>query len=166
MKYPNSHFLLLFSLLSRNAVSDHLTEPDHNYANLLCDLECHNNGVCRFTTKDPPALQKKMQSGYMVQQCLCPLGYRGMSCDVSVQNDPEDCTGMDAATPRCECAAADKLSKFAGEQCRKPFTEYCASLAKSVGGHISFCTNGGKCRSDLIAAQRSPGNTENNYLFQ
>lgn len=157
---------LLLSYLLQDAAADHVTEPDHNLENMQCDLECHNNGVCRFVTKVPHELQTKMQSGHMIQQCLCPLGYRGMSCDVGVEDDPEDCTGADAASPRCECAAADKVSMFAGEQCRKPYTEFCASLANSVGGHISYCTHGGKCRGDLIAAQKSPGDTANNYLFQ
>ena len=166
MIFFHNKYLLLLALLFHRSLSDHVEEPDHHYLSLICDLECHNNGICRYLTQTPNELQKKMQSGHMVQECICPMGYRGMSCDVSVEDDPEDCTGMDAASPRCECAAADKISKFAGEQCRKPFTEFCASLSDSVGGHISFCTNGGKCLGDLIAAEKSPGNTANNFLFQ
>lgn len=167
MRSLNFHFLLLAPFLLWNTAADHIVEPDHhNIADLVCDLECHNNGVCRYLTKDAHELQRKIQSGLMVQQCVCPLGYRGMSCDVKVVYDPEHCRGKDAASPRCQCAAADSLSVFAGEQCRRPFTEFCASLSNSVGGHISYCTNGGKCKGDLIAAERSPGNTDNNYLFQ
>ena len=146
---------LLLSLLA-SVAADHIATPDFNLDNLVCDLECHHNGVCRFLTKDPHDMQNKMQSGHMVQHCLCPLGHHGLSCDI-----PDDFQS-DAG----DCAIADSLSKFAGEQCRKPYTEYCSSLAESVGGHLSFCTHGGKCRGAQIAAKESPWDTKNNFLFQ
>lgn len=158
--------LLLISGLTPVAVADksHLLEPNHEVMNLLsCDMECQNNGVCRFLTRDVKELQKKMQAGQMIQECICPMGYHGMACEVDEQKDP---CSKDESTQECECAAADETSKFSGEQCRRPFTQYCASLKESVGGHISYCTNGGKCMGDLIAAERSPWNTKNNYLFQ
>lgn len=133
----------------------HLHEPDYAQEHLACDLQCMNDGVCRFDgSQDQHELQHKIQSGKLVMKCICPLNFIGMACDIEDKNNNN------------ECAEADSLSLFAGEQCRKPFTEYCASLKHSVGGHVSFCTNGGKCKSDYLAAQIAPGNTTANLLFQ
>lgn len=153
------YLILIPSLI----VADHLYVADHDLHHLKCDMECQNEGVCRFFSYERYDLQKRMQSGHQVQECICPLGFRGMACDVTVEE--HQCETEDTSD-KCNCAAADKVSKFAGEQCRKPFTEFCASLANSLGGHISYCTNGGKCRGDLLAAQISPGNTTSNYVFQ
>ncbi|CAB9510993.1 EGF [Seminavis robusta] len=158
------HHLVVALILPALILADHISVPDHDLHHLKCDMECHNNGVCRFFAHEQHDLQKRMQSGHLVQECICPMGYRGMSCDVDVQTELRCMANQDAK--ECDCAAADKISAFAGQQCRKPFTEYCASLSNSVGGHISFCTNGGKCRGDLIAAAVAPGNTANNYVFQ
>ena len=109
-----------------------------------------------------------MQSGHMIHECICPMGFRGMSCDV-VESEHESCTVENTdkfGRTSCDCIVADSMSIFAGEQCRKPFTEYGASLKNTVGGHISYCTNGGKLKGDLLAARMSPGNTTNNILFQ
>ena len=111
----------------------------------------------------------------MVQECICPMGFRGMSCDVNeaehenCQSDQQKHTdqyGGSSSDDDCDCVVADQMSLFAGEQCRKPYTEYGASLQQTIGGHISFCTNGGKLKGDIMAAQISPGNTSSNYLFQ
>ena len=96
------------------------------------------------------------------------MGFRGMSCDV---NEAEHKSCDTESTNKygrneCDCVVADEMSIFAGEQCRKPYTEYGASLQQTIGGHISFCTNGGKLKGDMMAAKVSPGNTTNNYLFQ
>ena len=104
----------------------------------------------------------------MVHECICPMGFRGMSCEVKEEEHPScDTDNTDkSGRSECDCVVADQMSVFAGEQCRKPFTEYGASLKNTIGGHISFCTNGGKLKGDLMAAQVSPGNTTNNVLFQ
>jgi len=44
----------------------------------------------------------------------------------------------------CDCIVADDVSKFAGAMCRSPATEYCNV------GDISFCTNGGSCRVNIV----------------
>jgi hypothetical protein len=156
-----AHLIILAALVPSLIVADHLAIPDHDLKHLKCDLECHNDGVCRFLTREREGLQQHMQSGEMVQQCICPLGYHGMACDMNVDEHPQ-CT----TTGDCDCAGANKLSVFAGEQCRKPFTEYCASLENSVGRHISYCTHAGKCRGDLLATRIEPGNTSSNYVYQ
>ena len=167
MTNTNHKLLLLLCghfLLSR--VFGELLEPDYVMQRFKCDLQCHNNGVCSHLTTNEDQLRKRMQSGQMIQQCDCPRGYRGMSCDVSVDEFP--CPKENAGRLRsdCDCAVADQVSAFAGEQCRNPSTEYCASLSKSIGGHIFFCSHGGKCNGDIIAAQLNPGNTSSNYLYQ
>jgi len=154
--------LLLLSSCTLAVRADHVREPDHAHLHLIADLKCLNNGVARFITRDANNLQARMQAGHMVQECICPVGYRGTSCEVVEEQYAPKCP----SSQDCDCAVADSISAFARQQCRKPFTEYCASFANSVGGHISFCTHGGKCKGDLVAAKISPGNTTQNYVFQ
>lgn len=162
-----SRSLVLASvLLPSLAISDNVVQPDYVMQHYKCDLQCHNNGICRYLTSEKETLQKKMQSGQMIQQCVCPVGYRGMSCDVSTDKYPCSNGNSSGFRSSCDCVLSDQISVFAGEQCRKPFTQYCASLSHLVGGHISFCTNGGKCKGDILAAKATPGNTSNNYVFQ
>lgn len=161
---------LFFSLLISCGYADHVSVSEAGYAGeqFKCDLECHNNGFCRFITEDYGLLQKRIQSGHMVQECICPMGFRGMSCDVN-EAEHDSCRTENTnqyGRSDCDCVVADQMSLFAGEQCRKPYTEYGASLQQTIGGHISFCTNGGKLKGDLMSAQITPNNTTKNYLFQ
>ena len=154
----------LFFFASTMVNAEHLVQPDSTFLQLDPDMKCLNNGVARFITKDPHSIQMKMQSGKMTQECICPMGYRGMTCEVD--EEAHDACKYDPSSQECDCAVADERSPFAGRQCRRPFTQYCASLKNSVGGHISFCTNSGKCKGDLMAAKYSPGDTTQNYVFQ
>uniref|UniRef100_A0A7S4AXA5 EGF-like domain-containing protein n=1 Tax=Pseudo-nitzschia australis TaxID=44445 RepID=A0A7S4AXA5_9STRA len=55
--------------------------------------------------------------------------------------------------PGCDCALADSVSEFAGRMCRKPVTEYCAGKFDIHDqSDRSFCTNGGRCRGDVLGA--------------
>ena len=65
----------------------------------------------------------------------------------------------------CDCSIADVMSPFAGKMCRKPITEYCSGKFQP-GAALSFCTNGGRCLADFIAAQVAPGDTSVNKKFQ
>lgn len=159
---------LVLSFMVSYGYADHISEPDYSKDHLKCDLECHNYGLCRFITEDHGLLQQRIQSGHMVHECICPMGFRGMSCDVN-EAEHESCDTENTnkyGRSECDCVVADEMSIFAGEQCRKPYTEYGASLQQTVGGHISYCTNGGKLKGDMMAAKESPRNTTNNYLFQ
>jgi hypothetical protein len=49
----------------------------------------------------------------------------------------------------CACAIADARSKFAGQMCRNPITEYCSGKYDPHSPTINFCTNGGRCESDF-----------------
>lgn len=46
----------------------------------------------------------------------------------------------------CDCMVADGVNEFAGKMCRHPATEYCNA------GDVSFCTNGGSCRVNVIGS--------------
>lgn len=162
MKIQSPPLLLICTFLSHTLAQTKLA------ADLICDLQCNNNGFCRFITEDSYQLQKRIQSGHMVHECICPMGFRGMSCDVNEDEHPscETENTDEHGRSACDCVVADRMSTFAGSQCRKPFTEYGATLENTRGGHISYCTNGGKLKADLMAAQVSPGNTSSNFLFQ
>jgi hypothetical protein len=49
--------------------------------------------------------------------------------------------------------------------CRNPYTEYCSG-EYDPEGILTFCTNGGKCKSDFIAAKVAPGNLSVNQDYQ
>ena len=46
----------------------------------------------------------------------------------------------------CDCSFAKEMSFEAGEMCRNPVMERCATRDESV---TSFCMNGGECLSQL-----------------
>jgi hypothetical protein len=55
--------------------------------------------------------------------------------------------------------------------CRRPYTEYCAkdlynAKQEKQQPPTTFCTNGGKCRGSILAAQLAPRNTTVNELYQ
>lgn len=131
-----------------------------------CTLECENGGYCEFVAEDDATLEKEAQRGDLIQKCICTPGYSGLGCEIKVNQCAEDnlcyngmpCTHEDGSSSyRCDCALADRVSTFAGLMCRAPFTEYCTGRYESSSS-TPFCTNGGKCKSSLIAAQVAPGN--------
>lgn len=121
-------------------------------ANPSCELQCENGGHCRLMgTEDDYKVW--VQSGKLFQQCVCPQGYAGMGCelpDLACENDDD----------QCRCKLYDHQSTFAAQMCRKPYTEYCGSDPSF------FCTNGGKCKGDLIAAKIAPGDTRANHVYR
>jgi hypothetical protein len=148
------------TLLSRSAASTTTTQSRRQAQTLSnrsapCRLNCANGGHCEYTGTDEAQLAHDIQSGRLVQTCVCQSGFVGMGCEI-----PDPCGEQDTQCDYCT-AVADEMSKFAGMMCRKPFTEYCnAATATS-----DFCTNGGKCMASFVAAHLAPGNTTANSQF-
>lgn len=118
------------------------------------------------------------QSGKLVASCHCKPGFTGIACENIDQECilPErKCSNGSPCRPKenddgstkwaCDCALADSLSEFAGQMCRNPLTEYCSGKF-DPHSPLVFCTNGGRCRADIIGAQVDPGNTTVNSLYQ
>jgi hypothetical protein len=149
-----------------------------------CSLNCENDGHCEFVNENGEELQMLVQSGRMIMQCICPIQYTGMGCeqdrpvcDISTlacpNGSPCEVNATDPKTFQCDCSVADTISHTASRFCRQTYTEYCLSandLSSILVGNgnleIAFCTNGGKCKADLIAAQVAPGNTTVNSLYE
>lgn len=133
----------------------------------LCTLQCLNGGVCEISVGYEQTLAM-IQSGHMIQACLCAPGFTGIACEVALQK----CSSMDqcqdemgncSSSGYCSnhCYAANQVSPFASAMCQRPVTEYCGT------DHLRyFCTNGGKCRADIMAARIAPGDTSKNILFE
>lgn len=138
-----------------------------------CQLGCEH-GKCFFVSDEPAQLAILVQSGKMIEQCECEDGYGGVACDIehhSCQSDGKCTNGVPCHYVQgtgeysCDCAEADRVSKFAGMMCRNPYTEYCADKY-DPNEETSFCTNGGKCKSSFIGAQVAPGNTTVNNEYR
>jgi hypothetical protein len=123
-----------------------------------CQLNCANGGHCEYTGSDQAQLSHDIQSGNLVQTCVCQPGFVGMGCEI-----PSPCGVLEVQDTQCDycTVVADEMSKFAGMMCRKPFTEYCSSATATT----DFCTNGGKCMASFVAANLAPGNTTANSQF-
>lgn len=123
-----------------------------------CQLNCANGGYCEYIGTDEAKLAHDIQSGHLVQKCVCLPGFVGMGCEV-----PSPCGEQEQQDTRCDYCTiiADEMSKFAGMMCRKPFTEYCNAATATT----DFCTNGGKCMASFVAAHFAPGNTTANSQF-
>ena len=139
-----------------------------------CDLSCANGGYCTLKSGSPDELLKQQQSGKLIEVCVCQPGFTGVACDEVVQecSSPErtchngaPCLKDENDNWTCNCDAAYALSKFAGSMCKKPITEYCSGRYQPDAA-LSFCTNGGRCKADFIAAQVAPGDTSVNLKYQ
>ncbi len=140
-----------------------------------CDLQCTNGGYCALIEGTSEALAHEVQSGHLIQKCVCRPGFTGVACEMVVEECslPErtclssgaPCTQNDLGEWGCDCSLADSLSLFAGYQCRKPITEYCSGKY-DPDAVLSFCTNGGRCVGDFLAAQVAPGDTAFNRAYQ
>jgi hypothetical protein len=127
-----------------------------------CRLNCANGGYCKYTGIDEDQLAYDIQSGQLVQKCVCPPGFVGMGCEVPSPCEEQEQQQEQQDTQCDYCTAvADEMSKFAGMMCRKTYTEYCNRASASS----DFCTNGGKCKAGLLAALFAPGNTSANSQF-
>jgi hypothetical protein len=140
-----------------------------------CDLDCLNNGYCTYILEDNGELARHVQSGSLVEECICPSGYGGLACDYRVQQcslpDRVCHNGVPCAQSKisgtwmCDCTIADRVSAFAGKMCRDPYTEYCSGRF-DPDSSLTFCTNGGKCKSTLMGAQVGPENVSTNTAYQ
>jgi hypothetical protein len=143
-----------------------------------CDIPCANGGYCNLVDGTADELVHMAQSGRLVSTCHCKPGFTGIACENihqecylperkcsngmpcrAINNDDESTEWV------CDCALADSLSKFAGKMCRDPITEYCSGKF-DPHAPLVFCTNGGRCRSDVIGAQVDPRNTTVNKDYQ
>ncbi|KAL3797675.1 hypothetical protein HJC23_013507 [Cyclotella cryptica] len=126
---------------------------------ISCKLRCQNGGYCNYVSSDESTLLQIFASGGLLEKCICPPGYTGLTCETVVEecllpklqcHNGVPCmlqTGAETeAHYVCDCSVADALSVFAGNMCRNPATTYCGE------GEIvnrSFCTNGGLCLENL-----------------
>lgn len=139
-----------------------------------CELLCEHKGYCEFLSADQNTLKMLVQEGRMIQRCVCPVGYTGTGCElertvcnVSTMLCPNgaSCEKRGGGVYDCDCSVADVVSKKAAQMCRHTYTEYCSSEYDPIHP-TSFCTNGGKCKSGLIAAKVAPGDTAKNKKFE
>ena len=151
------------TLLSRSVAGTTSTQSRRQTQTLSsrstpCRLNCANGGHCKYKGTDEAQLSHDIQSGRLVQTCVCQPGFVGMGCEI-----PSPCGAQEEQGTQCDyCSVvADEMSKFAGMMCRKPFTEYCNAATATT----DFCTNGGKCMASFVAAHFAPGNTTANSQF-
>jgi hypothetical protein len=139
-----------------------------------CDLQCSNGGYCTLVDGTADYLSKQVQSGKLIETCVCQPKYTGVACENIVQHcslpdrkchNGAPCEQDLEGNWMCNCELADSISPFAGKMCRKPYTEYCSGkfIPNSA---LSFCTNGGRCIADFISAQIAPGDTSRNRDYQ
>ena len=140
---------------------------------LTCDLECVNDGYCTLVEGTTEELTRASQSGHLIEKCVCPPGFSGLACEQTVDectfperqcHNGAPCTQNDLGEWGCDCSSAYEMSAFAGRQCKNPVTEYCTGKYDPYAA-LSFCTNGGRCVSDFLAAEISPGDTAFDSAF-
>jgi hypothetical protein len=139
-----------------------------------CDLECSNGGYCTLIEGTAEQLARKAQGGDLIEVCVCRPGLTGIACENILEqcslperkcHNGDSCSKMENGEFGCDCSLADSLSLFAGQMCRKPITEYCTGRFQPHSA-LSFCTNGGRCDADFIAAKVAPGDTSVNRKYQ
>jgi hypothetical protein len=153
-----------------------------NNGTFTCSLNCVNSGYCEYVTGSDAELKAMLQSGIMIMQCVCPEQYTGLGCEQArpicnlstlkcPNGAPCDPDPHNPTQYNCDCSIADTISPRASQFCRRTYTEYCYSggsnqLKRDTAMGIAFCTNGGKCKGDLIAAREAPWNTSANALYE
>jgi hypothetical protein len=139
-----------------------------------CDLECANGGYCTLVQGTEAELAHEAQSGLLIEVCVCRPGFTGVACDNILEqcalperlcHNKVPCKRDSNGDWGCDCSIAESLSNFAGSMCRSPITEYCTGKFDSNSA-LSFCTNGGRCLADFIAAKIAPGDTTVNKKYQ
>lgn len=117
-----------------------------------CHLACQNGGYCTNISADERTTLEIFSGGHMIDHCICPPGYSGLTCENVVEqcHDLKCHNGAPCSFKNgqylCDCSEADAISRFAGAMCRDPATSYCGQ-----GGihNRGFCTNGGLCKANL-----------------
>lgn len=127
-----------------------------------CNLNC-KRGTCHRVAGDADTLSYAVQSGKLIQECVCEPGYGGLGCDIAVPECSSSDRGCNSRT--LHCSTADSISRFASQMCRKTYTEYCTERY-DPNAPLPFCTNGGKCKSGLIGAKIAPRNTTVNHDYE
>lgn len=150
------------------------TGTDVSSTGVSCDLQCANGGYCTLVEGTFEELAHDAQSGHLIEQCVCRPGFTGVACDTVVEecslpertcHNGAPCTQNSSGEWGCDCSIADSLSLFAGYQCRNPTTEYCSGKY-DPNAALSFCTHGGRCIGDFLAAEVAPGDTAFNKAYQ
>jgi len=129
-----------------------------------CNLNCANNGVCKFGIKDFSDFSgSKLDidnffggGNQRGMHCVCPAGFTGIQCEQETQICGDGvcfhgatCVAHyedDDADPSfsCDCDIHTQENPFAGIYCEHESTTYCpAQLGQDPKSY--FCTNGGHC---------------------
>lgn len=127
------------------------------------DLKCTNGEICApvpSKQSSPYQHDATYNADAMLQDFFAGLKDESLSSSSTSAPPAEGSTEW-----TCECAEADARSEFAGRMCRNPITEYCAGKY-DPHAPLNFCTNGGRCNADFIAAQMAPGDTMENASHQ
>ncbi len=170
-------FLMSGLMQMHSMVALNLSISDNFFDLSNCSLSCENDGMCQYKSGTIEELQNWMQSGQMIMKCQCTEGYTGMGCEqvrpvCNLQSlkcpNGAACDIYRDSIPteyHCDCSVADRVSSTTARFCRNTYTEYCSS-GITVEPPISFCTNGGKCKGDVISAQLAPFNTSVNEEYE
>ena len=169
---------LMAGLTQMNSMAALNLSISNNFFDLSkCSLSCENGGICQYMSGTIVEIQNWMQSGQMIMKCQCTEGYTGMGCEqerpvcnlesLKCPNGVACDTYRDSIPTEyhCDCSVADRVSSTTARFCRNTYTEYCSS-GITVEPPISFCTNGGKCKADVISAQIAPFNTSVNEEYE
>ena len=134
-----------------------------------CTLNCANGGYCAIN----PLMthSHNLLDGKLRQLCICPPDYTGLTCQQKTgsmdkcikYNHSRVCLNggvcrkvlnehnlndrdneNDESEWMCDCIEAMGQSRFAGDMCERPHTEYCNEDGSA------FCTNGGSCINNLV----------------
>jgi EGF-like domain len=177
--FGNTHGIVINDKSTTTTNNNMTTE--NNEGGVSCDLECSNGGYCTLLDGTEAELAHKAQSGMLIEVCVCPPGYTGVTCENVVEectlpertcHNKVPCRKITSSSSSsftgewsCDCSLAESISNFAGRMCRDPITEYCTGKF-THNSALSFCTNGGRCLGDFIAAKIAPGDTSVNKKYQ
>jgi len=147
-------------------------EPD-------CTLDCENGGTCNTGVKDYTEYDDDNIANFLTDDdfdhfydeefesltyCICPVGYTGNTCELQI-DDCGDGVCLNGATCRlglsghyCDCTDIDitdsngQSISHAGASCERFATTMCDASVDGFPDVLNtefFCTNGGKCPTDL-----------------
>lgn len=104
-------------------------------------------------------------------QCICDKGFAGADCSFPYQTCPDgiltcfdgaQCTRLSLRLEdgsrsqyQCDCSTVSEASPFQIKECESPQSEACVKGQKT--SDYSFCTNGGKCISQIQSGEPHSG---------